>query len=189
MNLEEYNNKFYEDTYYDLDVRLFLKAYSSVQIVKGTNITDQVTITDDDCKNDNGLNEYEKLYLHIIKILDTYCEHFVIKPVVRKHNVGLPVFLQLKKEYQEKNKGINMILDNIHHPDYILLDLIYKEDGSYPEELIPPCNTQYLYKEINNFYEQEIFDTDSKYFDETGQVLNQVEYAKNHIQLLRDDYE
>jgi len=190
MNLEEHNNKFYEDTYYDIDVRLFIQAYHNIHNLKGPHIPDQIKLSEHHYKT---LNEYEKVYLDLIKILDKYCEHFITLPVQNKHKVGLPIFLQLKEEYRQDNKGIQEILNKTTEPDYILLDLIYKEDGSYPEELTPPSNKQFLLKQINQHYMQEIFDTDDKYFTPDGNlntdIIDIITYTEEHTELLRDDYE
>ena len=194
MNLEEYkehNNKFYEDTYYDIDVRLFIQAYHNLYNLKGRHIPDQIKLSEHHYKT---LNEYERVYLDLIKICDKYCEHFITLPVQNKHHVGLPIFLQLKEEY--KKTGIQQIISETKFTDnypYLLVDFIYKQDNSYPEELTPPSNSQFLLKQINQHYMQEIFDTDDKYFTPDGNlntdIIDIITYTEEHTELLRDDYD
>lgn len=190
MNLEEYNNEFYEDTYYDIDVRLFIQAYNHIHNLKGTNISEQIKLTE----HYKTLNEYERVYLDLIQVCDKYCEHFITLPVQNKHKVGLPIFLQLKEEY--KKTGIQQILKEpslIDNYPHLLVDFIYKQDNSYPEELLPPANQQFLLKQINQHYNQMIFDTDDKYFTPDGDlnqdIIDIITYTKEHTELLREDYE
>lgn len=190
MNLEEYNNKFYEDTYYDIDVRLFIQTYHHIHNLRGKLISEQLKLKE----HYKTLNEYERLYLDLIQVCDKYCEHFVTLPVQNKHKVGLPIFLQLKEEY--KKTGIQQMLSETKFIDnypYLLVDFIYKQDNSYPEELLPLVNSQFLLKQINQHYMQEIFDTNDKYFTPEGNlnldVIDIITYTEEHTELLREDYE
>lgn len=184
------NKKFYEDTYYDLEVRIFKKVVDNIFDLKGTEVENILELTTEY----EVMNEYEELYIKIVKVMDKYCEHFISTIVLNKHHVGLPIFLQLKKEYQKD--GTEKILNELKFIDkypFLLLDILYKEDNSYPDELLPPVNRQYLFKQINNFYEQEIFNTNDEYFTKDGRLdINKIsieEYTKNHTELLRDDYQ
>lgn len=89
------------------------------------------------------------------------------------------MFIQLYDEYPQLETilKINEELEPIiKENDYITVDLIYKEDNSYPEELIRPVNTQYLHRMINEHYNQDIYKLDDKYFDDDGKILNLEDY-------------
>lgn len=172
----EHNKKIYQNPEYSTDVRNFLQAYDIIQNKKGTKIEEQLT-----CKENNKLNKYTKIYLQIITILDKYCKHICTKPQFNKTEIGFPMFIQLYEKYtiteglQKINEELEPILEE--NP-YIQIDLIYKKDNSFPEELIRPTNTQYLHKMINQHYNQEIYKTDDKYFDKKGNIKNLEEYYK-----------
>lgn len=172
-----HNQKIYNNNEYTENVRMFLKAYDIINYKKGTHIEEQLT-----CKENKELNKYSTLYLKIMDVLDKYCKHIVTKPQFNKEEVGFPLFIQLYSEYTKPNmtNGILRINEELtpilDENPYITVDLIYKKDNSFPEELIRPVNVQYLHKMINEHYNQDIYKLDDKYFDEDGRIKNLEEY-------------
>lgn len=189
--IREHNQSFYEDTYYDLEVRLFIKTYNNINNHLGKDIDKQLLELS---MHYPELNPYEQLYYKIINVLDKYCKQFTFLPVIGKTRIGLPVFLKIKEEYeeQEEQKIIMLILNRLSFLEcypFILLDLIPCDDYT-------SCNDKYydqnLLKQINMHYNQELFDTDDKYFLEDGKlnlnVISVIDYTQQHTELLHEDY-
>lgn len=179
--IKENNKKFYNDTYYERDIRLFIHAYNNIADRYGTNINNQLELT----YKYPDLNEYEKLYIQIIEILNKYCTRFKTTPLSTKNTVRLPIFLQLNKELPS-----NTITKLFHELDqctnnypFLIIEYIFRNETDYP------YTTLEMYKQLNEHYHQSLFDVKTEYFTETGELnmdkISLLDYIKNHTNLLR----
>lgn len=170
----ELNKEFYENTHYSENVRGFIKTWDTLTDTRGTLVEEQLK-----CKGNKRLNQYGEKIMEILDVLDTHCKHFTTIPQNTADLIGLPLFIQLYPEHNiyELEIDIEKIL-----PPYVQYFLIHEPDNSYPSEFLPPTNKQYLFKRINEYFDQNIYNLDDDLFteDKTA-VLPEAKEERLHL--------